>query len=459
MSSGSSTGTGRDAERDAYLREALRHAPDAGAAAPAALSDAILRQARIATGSLATPAQTSGDTPPQHARTQANAKHRAPASPSLWSLLLRPPVAAGFASLMVATLVGVMWWDRPIADPLTEARAPVAATPAPRAQAPAQPAPREPGAADTLVAAAPQGAANARRTMKSSDASPIPAPGQSTNDAAVAAKKSARPEPKPTPGKSRTPVPAPEAAPAFRDETAVGATLAKSAAPAVAASPMSERRREGESAAEMARPDARTRVAEAGVPNVDVPGPAPAQEPAAAAQAAARPFAQAKGSAGASADRGDSVAGKLADSPRLASELAPSRAASPNPVSRLRAAVSAEPGAWTWQRGNGAEQPMNDAAQAWLGRLDDATRSRWQTAPAAAASPVASAGASDGRPLRLLRNGRLHTTVHVDAAAVRVEAAGDAALGAAGGAADAARAPLPAATAAALKAALEQAAP
>jgi hypothetical protein len=39
----------RDAERDAWLREALRHAPDAAAAPPAALREAILSQARAAT--------------------------------------------------------------------------------------------------------------------------------------------------------------------------------------------------------------------------------------------------------------------------------------------------------------------------------------------------------------------------------------------------------------------------
>ena len=38
-----------DAERDAWLREALRHAPDAAAGPPAALRESILTQARAAT--------------------------------------------------------------------------------------------------------------------------------------------------------------------------------------------------------------------------------------------------------------------------------------------------------------------------------------------------------------------------------------------------------------------------
>lgn len=98
-----------DAERDAWLSEALRHAPDAHAAPPSALSDAILRQARAATNAPRAPARS--------------------AWAAVWAWLARPPVAAGFASVMVATLIGLMWWDQPI-DP-TVARAPAAeATPA-----------------------------------------------------------------------------------------------------------------------------------------------------------------------------------------------------------------------------------------------------------------------------------------------------------------------------------------
>ena len=45
---------GADQEHDAYLREALRHAPDARLDAPPALTDNILRQARLATAPVAT---------------------------------------------------------------------------------------------------------------------------------------------------------------------------------------------------------------------------------------------------------------------------------------------------------------------------------------------------------------------------------------------------------------------
>ena len=143
-----------------------------------------------------------------------------------------------------------------------------------------------------------------------------------------------------------------------------------------------------------------------------------------------------------------------------------------NPASRLRAAVAAWPEVWTWRRGSGTEQPMNDDVQAWLARLDDTARLRWQTGPTVGAG-------GDPRPLRLFRNGRLHTTVRVDAGAVRLENAAGSATGAGGstlgstssgmgsGSAPplasatpaAVQAPLAGAAAAALKAALEQAAP
>ena len=104
--------------RDAWLSQALRHAPDADAAPPVELSEAILRQARNA---VKTP--------------HAAAPARIDPLLQLWSWLARPPVAAGFATLMVATLVGVMWWDQPLDASLPHAETPVAMAPDPIAQA------------------------------------------------------------------------------------------------------------------------------------------------------------------------------------------------------------------------------------------------------------------------------------------------------------------------------------
>ena len=93
-----------DSERDAWLREALRHAPDAAAAPPRDLSETILAQARAAARAGGAPART--------------ARRRTPVL-ALWDWLARPPVAAGFASIMAATLVGLMWWGRPMDETLS----------------------------------------------------------------------------------------------------------------------------------------------------------------------------------------------------------------------------------------------------------------------------------------------------------------------------------------------------
>ena len=378
-----SSGTDRDDERDAHLREALRHAPDADAAPPSALSQSILRQARLAAAPAPTPASTSRG--------------------SLWSLLsswMRPPVAAGFASLMVATLVGVMWWERPIDEPLTEARAPAAAAPAPRGP-------------DVAVVAAPSAGADQPLASKDRVLTPPAAPAPMKNDAA--AKKSAAPDARRLPGESKTSPQQRPSAPALRDEKAQSTAppLAEStavAAPALptpeatgAASPRAARQRQAEGAADSPRADTEALLSKA----------APAR-PAAAAGLG--------------------------------------RSTAQNPMAGLRAALAARPEEWTWQRGDGAEQPMNEAVQAWLGRVDDATRTRWQ---ASAPEPRV----RDTRPLRLLRNGRLQATLHLEAGTVRVETAAEAAPGPAGGDASAPSAALPGATAAELKATLEQATP
>ena len=174
-----------DAERDAWLRQALRHAPDANAGAPQAVSDAILRKARQATANATTAAVPSAHRPtrvqPARSRLRTSSKRGTTPWATLWSWLVQPRVAAGFASLMVATLVGVMWWGRPMDDVLTEARAPLDAplaarveAPAPRAAvaAPAAPMPRDPEAANAAATPAPKGANEDRLAMKRNAATP-----------------------------------------------------------------------------------------------------------------------------------------------------------------------------------------------------------------------------------------------------------------------------------------------
>jgi len=466
---------GTDAERDAWLREALRHAPDASASAPSGVRDAILRQARQATAGAAT---TGRDTRP---------------GPRLswWSWLMQPSVAAGFASVMVATLVGVMWWGRPIDEPLREANLPDAPTraaapamaPAPSdapaapatAAAPAVPAAADRPAAPTVPAATPP----SLPPRAQASAQPVPPPGavrpkattpdqraarreehaaeeraaeKDRRSARMMAEESTRREALASDVARVSPAPAP---PAPMSPPQVSPAPALPATAGVTAAAPAERQRVDESAdgprsasrAASALADSATNTATdsathttADMPSAKAAPPSfPAQPGAERSPAAARAQAPARDT-GAGAAPGAAVA-NLSRAPHAATELAAGPAPTANPVVHLRSAVAGAPGAWSWQRDGGPELPMNDAVQAWLGRLDDATRSRWQAGPAGAGSA--------GQTLRLLRDGRLHTTLHVEAGAVRLEAAAQA------GAASVPRAPLPAAAVEALATALE----
>jgi hypothetical protein len=233
--------TPRDDEppRDAWLREALRHAPDADAAPPAELSAAILRHARDAVKSAARPAASS------HPLLR------------LRSWLARPPVAAGFATVMVATLVGVMWWDKPLDETLPRSEPPAATV----AQSSA-PAPAPASIATPLAAAAPPRApeeaakAATRAAKEAAPATPARRDDAreraSTERARSAAPAAAPPPPAASPAPAPAPAPANEspAKPASadaRDDAAAqrGAAaqgFAKAApAPAPAAAPAQRR--------------------------------------------------------------------------------------------------------------------------------------------------------------------------------------------------------------------------
>lgn len=129
--------SGDDLPRDAWLREALRHAPDAEASPPPKLNETILRMGRAAVAPRAerkpSPAVTLPSAPASGGFGQTLS--------AWWSWLARPPVAAGFAGLMVATVVGVMWWDRPLEEALPPREGTsVAAAPSPAPSATATPA-------------------------------------------------------------------------------------------------------------------------------------------------------------------------------------------------------------------------------------------------------------------------------------------------------------------------------
>lgn len=90
-------------DRDAWLSQALRHAPDADALPPAEVSEAILREARAKA--------RSGGSAPDFAGRGIGWPRR------LWHWLGRPGASASLAGVMVAVLVGVMWWNQPLPEP------------------------------------------------------------------------------------------------------------------------------------------------------------------------------------------------------------------------------------------------------------------------------------------------------------------------------------------------------
>jgi len=290
--------------RDAWLSEALRHAPDADAAPAPELSEAILRSARQAVSPSPAPARIN---------------------PLLrwWAWLARPPVAAGFATLMVATLVGVMWWDQPLDDAIPR-RAPAAATPIERGAAAPPPAP---AAVPSPEPAQTQGGARADKEASRGAAAPT-----------------APPSPEPAPKRERT-------------ERAREARVDES------------RRRAADASASPPLPPPPAAPA----PFAASPPPAPAA-PAAVAENAAR---------SAVAPARDELAEQRAPARALAKAAAPA-ATSGGLVSRRQETVLPaidQPERWRWQRGASA-QPMTGALQRWLVQLDRVAR--WRPADGAA---------------------------------------------------------------------------
>lgn len=190
-----------DEARDPHLRAALRHAPDAQVQAPPQLSELILKEAR-AKARGASPAATPAPTWARRA----------------WDWLARPAVATGFAGVMAATLVGLLWWDQPMDEAM------------PRAPAPAE-APRleKPAAAEAPIlergqpAAAPKPAPEPAR--KKADAPRQKLVERDTREAAAGATATAdaaRPAPPPAPAPMAAAPPAD-----IRTDTRPEAPLAK----------------------------------------------------------------------------------------------------------------------------------------------------------------------------------------------------------------------------------------
>jgi hypothetical protein len=426
--------SGDGEEHDAWLRQALQHAPDAAAAPPDALREAILAEARSA------------------ARARSRAPSTAPRGRSpldaiadFWSWLARPPVAAGFASVMAATIVGLMWWDRPMDEALpppasssrveapalappatTAAPAPAPApmfvskaAPAPTLRTPAepqaaQPAPRLPLATPT---AAPTGRLDAALQKTAPTAGGVDAPRKDRESVAPGAAETlparvvaapVAPAPAPFPA-----TPTPAGAGSLQERIAPAATLARKAEKEAPEGAL-------RGAAEPAAVADATKRADA----------APAEADRANATAAAtKPasLARQRGAAAARETTADSLDSRVPSTPPAAFAAAPppirdeaaasERRAAVNaparPMAPLFASIAKDAEHWTRLNASGEDLPLDAATQAWLASVDAAAATRWQGA-AERAGRLESGLVADPRVLVIGHDGRLAASVRIE---------------------------------------------
>jgi hypothetical protein len=396
-------------EHDAWLRQALRHAPDAAAAPPQALREAILAEARSAV---------------QPRRRPASRPSLADRAAAFWSWLAWPAVAAGFASVMAATLVGLMWWDQPMDETLPpsssrrvepEAAAPVAPTgtdvvpsprPAPMPQPAATPLAPEPAATKRAVAAlaktAPAGtaateprkdqvAANAVQTAPSP--SPFPGTGSGTN--AAAARDQA-------------------AAPALAKQAESQAVAAAAEPPQPAAmQPPPAAPAETTRRSELAANDAKS----AGAAGASTAKPASlSRQRAAPAPREATDAIDASAAAAAQA---------FAPPPPPVREAAPSQSKVTTdtaawPMAALLGSIAQGAGRWSRPASGGITAVLDAPTEAWLASVEATTTGRWH-AITERTSRLEGALAAEADALPLSRDGRLAAIVRVEEGGVFFE--------------------------------------
>jgi hypothetical protein len=407
-----------DAERDAWLREALRHAPDSGAAPPSAISVAILAEARAAA---ARPMATS---PAGRAATRAMPTHPWLA---FWSWLARPPVAAGFASVMAATLVGLMWWDRPMDETL--ARPPVAASA--RSDAVPAAAPAAIGAtaaASEAKEATAMSDARARandlpaKDMQAKNApareggappevvAPAAFPARERGRATSVAPSAAAEDAKEEAAASRVPAPAP-----------FTAQPAAPTAPAMGSPPASLPN--GRLASDEARAAASNR-ADAATPAAAAKSIAPAR-PAPEPRSEAAPALRQRSPAEAQPNESDAFTSpgagahaELAASPRREG------GASAAPLAPLLAALAGDSARGSRQTASDSAIALEPAWRAWLVDLDAAAAGRWQRTSKVGEQAAADADTQGTATLRVALDGQPAATVRLDGTTVLVETLG-----------------------------------
>lgn len=337
--------TGRDDDLpdvDAVLRAALRHAPDRDALPPAAVRGAILAAARNAAR-------------PSHGRRYAWSGWAA-----AWAALARAPAAgAAVASLVLGTLVLLMWQGGPPAEQASRAAVIVAAAPPAR-----QPA----SATEAVDDAAPSNAPVRRERSE-----PQPPAARAASATATAQRRALPPDSTMRSGRSEPPVPD---ALARQDGRTAGHAATGTGHPATdehATAPL---------ASVAAAPAGRAPAAV--VP--PVPGLAPASSGAPAQPPASVP-ATAPTSASAQADL---AAARMADA-AFADPLAPVLLAFAGGAAEARQAER-HPAAKTAQ-----SVAADSAAPDWLVALRDAAGGRWQRVDdpsAGAGTPLHGAGAA-----------------------------------------------------------------
>lgn len=302
--------------RDAWLRQALRHAPDADAAPSHKVDENILRMGRAAVAPRAERAvhATPAPRPASGGWVEGIA--------ALWAWLARPPVAAGFAGVMVATFVGVMWWGRSPEEMQPPQGVPVAAAPATPTERAAERAER-PAATAALPDAARQ-AADA--SARSAAAAPTAEPPARKMAAAPTAPAAVPPKAEAPVVSAAPPAPAPAAMPA--------APAAQNAA----AADMATRARESSERRDLAAAKS-------------------------AAPAGAVAPQQAEAAAPGALDGRAAAASTALETPGF---------------SNLRFEIRRKPTAWTWTRDDGAVRPMDDATEAWIAQTDRSARTAWQ---------------------------------------------------------------------------------
>lgn len=419
--------------RDAWLSQALRHAPDADAVPPSAVSAAILAEARAA---IARPTSSSPRGAPARGGTFADTLR------ACWDALARPPVAAAFASVMAATIVGLMWWDRPMDDtlprpPSTAAERKIAAPPEPSAPASLNtPAP-------AAASADPQGAATSVRVAPAETARKREAPAAFPSQETAQAKQREGSRPRVDEAKK-------DAAPSLagqgaatparqaQNATATGSLSAAAAAatsvpvePAAAASPAPA---PVVAAAPAARPapaptsplDAGRAVgasrSEASADRAEQPvakSIAPGRAPVPSADPATRRRGDTDRRDSTDAlERDKAAAAPEAFARRDTPDLRRERAvAATSPLTPLRDAIARDPQRWTRQSAAGAEIALDPAWRDWLAEIDAAAAGRWQATTAQALEDER----RDGAVLRLFVDGRAAAVLRLDGQAVQVD--------------------------------------